>query len=100
MESMNSPSSKNNQCPDDQLSKSDWKSALMSQDACNIVALTSELARVTKVLIRAGLSSDSINNHAVVRLYVTQIAWLSFGSIMDTEKYTRAYEEAKGMLDE
>jgi hypothetical protein len=90
----------NNQGSPGPLTKSDWKAALMSQSACNIVALTSELSRVTKLLIRAGVSSDGINKHAAVRLYVTQISWLSFGAVMPCDLYADAVNEAERMCNE
>lgn len=90
----------NNEGSPDPLTKSDWMSARSSQNACNIVALTSELAKITLALCRAGMSSTGINEHAAVRLYVTQISWLSMGAVMNTEYYATASEEAERMIRE
>ena len=83
----------------DPLRKDDWQRAWDSQNACNIVALSSTLADITKRLIRAGLSSREINNHPVVRLYVTQIAHLSFGAVMPMGAYEDAYNRCLEMID-
>lgn len=90
----------NNEGSPDPLTKYDWMSARSSQNACNIVALTSELAKITLALCRAGMSSTGINEHAAVRLYVTQISWLSMGAVMNTEYYATASEEAERMIRE
>jgi hypothetical protein len=46
------------------------------------------------------MSSTGINEHAAVRLYVTQISWLSMGAVMNTEYYATASEEAERMIRE
>ena len=76
------------------LAKADYERALMSQSACNASGLVHSLAEVMSKLCKEGLSTDDRNQHPIVVLYVTQLAYLSGAN----ERYADAWKAVQEVL--
>lgn len=75
------------------LTSRDYDEALGSQYACNAIALVNSLAEVMPRIKDAcgGITID-MNQHSIMILYITQLAYLS-GGYLDHPKYSQAYEK-------
>lgn len=79
------------------LTLTDWKRAEFSQSACNASGLIHTLSEVISRLWKEPdcTGTDYVNTHPIVRLYVAQLLYLSYGESVDTDKYGEAYNTVK-----
>ena len=80
------------------LTQRDWQNALDAQSACNIGGLAHDMTEVISRIREESdcTGTDYVNEHPIVVLYVTQMIWLSMGSISPDPaegrlSYSRAY---------
>jgi hypothetical protein len=74
--------------------------ALDVQSACNLSGVVRSFAEVTMALRKAGIHTESCNQHPVSQLFAAHIIDLTRMGIADHEAYHRAYTECKRMASE
>ncbi len=81
----------------------EYQNAMLSQSACNLVALTTALNNVAKKImddeheLNASFSSEAVNQHPIIRLYVEQLYHLVKG--YDPKTYNEAHQTVQDVLD-
>lgn len=76
--------------------------ALTAQNACNLSGVVHSFSQtLTELWAHAhanGEGTDWVNTHPVSILYSAQIAYLSSGSLTDSESYSRAHNACSEMV--
>jgi hypothetical protein len=77
------------------LEKQLMRLAVEVQSACNIIAVSSQLAVTTKTLRSIGYDSPGINQHSAVVLLVAKLEELAETGITNYDTYSKAYAACK-----
>ncbi len=74
--------------------------ALAVQDACNGVPLSALMHKISRLMMQAyDMGTTGAMRCAPVRLILCQIMHLSTGQLMDSEIYSKAYDECQQMVE-
>ena len=66
----------------------DYENAILVQSAVNMKGITRSLA---DVLLKIDGSTETVNKHPIVRLYLEQMIHLNHDGLGDTQSYLEAY---------
>tara|TARA_Y100000310_G_C20326825_1_gene643386 strand:+ start:342 stop:587 length:246 start_codon:yes stop_codon:yes gene_type:complete len=76
------------------LDSNDYKSAVFSQNACNLSGLAHSLSNVMKRIREEVVCTDAVNAHPIVRLYVDQMYNLA-SSLSYSDAYNTCVEKSE-----